>query len=47
MPADPSAIATWANLVTVGRMFVSPLMFIVIPDHGAGSWLAFVAWFVL
>ena len=47
MPADPSAIATWANLVTVGRMFVSPLMFIVIPDHGAGSWLAFIAWFVL
>ena len=47
MPVDPSAVKTWANLVTVGRMFVSPLMFIVIPDHGAGSWLAFIAWFVL
>ena len=24
MPVDPSAIATWANLVTVARMFVAP-----------------------
>ncbi len=47
MAAGPTAIATWANLVTVGRMFVSPIMFIVIPDHGAGSWIAFVTWFVL
>jgi CDP-diacylglycerol--glycerol-3-phosphate 3-phosphatidyltransferase len=47
MPVGPTAIATWANLVTVGRMFVSPIMFIVIPDHGAGSWIAFFTWFVL
>jgi CDP-diacylglycerol---glycerol-3-phosphate 3-phosphatidyltransferase len=47
MPVDPSKIATWANLVTVGRMFVSPIMFIVIPNDRAGSWFAFATWFVL
>lgn len=47
MPVDPSKIATWANLVTVGRMFASPIMFIAIPDTRVGSWLAFGAWFVL
>ena len=47
MPVDPSAIATWANLVTVARMFIAPVMFILIPDDGQGSWLALVAWFLL
>ena len=47
MPVDPTSIATWANLVTVGRMFVSPIMFIVIPDSRAGSWVAFLTWFLL
>jgi CDP-diacylglycerol--glycerol-3-phosphate 3-phosphatidyltransferase len=47
MPVDPSALATWANLVTIARMFISPVMFIVIPDDGKGSWLALAAWFVL
>ena len=47
MPVDPSAIATWANLVTVSRMFISPIMFIVIPDDGKGSWIALTAWFLL
>jgi CDP-diacylglycerol---glycerol-3-phosphate 3-phosphatidyltransferase len=47
MPVDPAAIATWANLVTVARMFISPVMFIVIPDDGAGSWIALVTWFLL
>ncbi len=47
MPVDPSKIATWANLVTVARMFISPLMFIIIPHHQAGSWLAFAVWFVM
>ncbi len=47
MPVDPTSIATWANLVTVGRMFVSPIMFIVIPNHAGGSWIAFVTWFIL
>ena len=25
MPVDPSAIATWANLVTVARVLIAPL----------------------
>ena len=47
MPVDPNAIATWANLITVGRIALSPVMFLVIPDHDRGSWLAFGLWFVL
>lgn len=47
MPVDPNAIATWANAVTVGRILVSPLMFILIPDGDKGSWVAFGLWFVL
>ena len=47
MPVDPSALATWANAITVGRLLLSPLMFWVIPDHGEGSWIAFGLWFVL
>jgi len=47
MPVDPSAIATWANLVTVARMFISPVMFVLIPDTGNGSWIALAAWFLL
>ena len=47
MPVDPSAIATWANLVTVARMFISPVMFIVIPEDGKGSWLALLVCVVL
>ncbi len=47
MPVDPSALATWANAITVGRLLLSPLMFWVIPDHDRGSWIAFCLWFVL
>jgi CDP-diacylglycerol--glycerol-3-phosphate 3-phosphatidyltransferase len=47
MPVDPSAIATWANLVTVARVLIAPLAFWLIPDGQAGSWLAFGLWFVL
>lgn len=47
VPVDPNAIATWANAVTVGRILVSPLMFVVIPDSSEGSWAAFALWFVL
>ena len=47
MPVDPNALATWANAITVGRLVVSPVMFLVIPDHNQGSWLAFGLWFVL
>ena len=44
---DPNALATWANLITVGRLAASPVMVLVIPDHDRGSWLAFGLWFVL
>lgn len=44
---DPSAIATWANLVTVARVLVAPLAFWMIPDGRGGSWAAFALWFVL
>jgi len=47
MPVDPSAITTWANLVTVARVLVSPFMFLLIPDRPGGSWAAFLLWFVL
>ena len=44
---DPSALATWANAITVGRLLLSPLMFWVIPDDPYGSWIAFGLWFAL
>lgn len=47
MPVDPNALATWANAITVGRLLLSPLMFLVIPDDNQGSWVAFGLWFVL
>jgi CDP-diacylglycerol--glycerol-3-phosphate 3-phosphatidyltransferase len=47
MPVDPSAIKTWANLVTVARVLVSPFMFLLIPSHPGGTWIAFTAWFFL
>jgi CDP-diacylglycerol--glycerol-3-phosphate 3-phosphatidyltransferase len=47
MPVDPNALATWANLITVGRLVLSPVMFLVIPDHDRGSWVAFGLWFIL
>ncbi len=47
MPVDPTAVATWANLVTIARMFIAPVMFLVIPDDGKGAWVAVVVWFFL
>lgn len=47
MPADATAIATWANLVTVGRVMIAPLMFWMIPQEPGGAWAAFAMWFVL
>jgi CDP-diacylglycerol--glycerol-3-phosphate 3-phosphatidyltransferase len=47
MPVDPSALATWANAITVARLLLSPVMFLVIPDDPNGSWVAFGLWFVL
>ena len=47
MPVDPNAIATWANMVTVGRILISPFLFALIPSDSYGSWVAFVMWFLL
>jgi CDP-diacylglycerol--glycerol-3-phosphate 3-phosphatidyltransferase len=47
MPVDPSAVKTWANLVTVARVLIAPFMFVLIPDEPGGSWVAFALWFVL
>lgn len=47
VPVDPNAIATWANAVTVGRILVSPLMFLVVPETPGGSWWALVLWVTL
>jgi CDP-diacylglycerol--glycerol-3-phosphate 3-phosphatidyltransferase len=47
MPVEPSALATWANAITAGRLLLSPLMFWVIPEHDRGAWIAFTLWFVL
>ena len=47
MTVDPSAIKTWANLVTVARVILSLPMLVLIPDDGTGSWAAFALWFVL
>jgi CDP-diacylglycerol---glycerol-3-phosphate 3-phosphatidyltransferase len=43
---DPSAIATWANVVTVTRVMVSPVLFALITGS-EGSWIALALWFVL
>jgi CDP-diacylglycerol--glycerol-3-phosphate 3-phosphatidyltransferase len=47
MPVDPSAVKTWANLVTVARILVAPFMFLLIPDEPGGTWPAFILWFLL
>ena len=47
MPVDETAIVTWANMVTVGRVLASPFLFALIPDDGRGSWVASVVWVVL
>ena len=47
MPVAPDALANWANAITVGRLLLSPLMFLVIPETPGGSWTAFFLWFVL
>ena len=47
MAVPKTAIATWANLVTVARILVAPLAFALIPEQPGGSWVAFALWFVL
>jgi len=44
---DPSALATWANAITVGRLLLAPVMFMIIPADAGGSWGAFALWFAL
>ena len=43
---SPSAIKTWANGVTVGRVLVAPILFAMI-EGDDGSWAALAVWFVL
>jgi CDP-diacylglycerol--glycerol-3-phosphate 3-phosphatidyltransferase len=40
-------LATWANAITASRLLVAPVMFWLIPGDRAGSWAAFLLWFVL
>ena len=47
MAADETAIVTWANMVTVGRVLASPFLFALIPDDGRGSYVALVVWIIL
>lgn len=47
MPVDPSAVKTWANLVTVARILIAPFMFLLIPEESGGTWPAFILWFLL
>lgn len=41
-----TAIATWANAITVGRVLFSPVLFLLITGS-RGSYPAFALWFVL
>ena len=45
-PHDPSALATWANAVTVARMLLAPLLFTLI-DGRKGSWPTLAMWSAL
>ena len=47
MTVPPDKLATWANVITVGRLLLSPLMFWAIPNDDQGSWIASALWFVL
>jgi CDP-diacylglycerol--glycerol-3-phosphate 3-phosphatidyltransferase len=47
MAFDETAIVTWANMVTVGRVLASPFLFMLIPDDGRGSYVALIVWIVL
>jgi len=47
MPVDPNSLATWANAINVGRLLLSPIMFLLIPADSAGSWAALGFWILL
>jgi CDP-diacylglycerol--glycerol-3-phosphate 3-phosphatidyltransferase len=40
-------LASWANAITLARLALSPLMFLLIPSDGQGAWPAFLLWFAL
>ena len=42
----PDAIKTWANAVTVGRVLVAPILFVLITSDD-GSWPALLVWIAL
>lgn len=44
---DPRTLASWANAITAARLLLSPVMFVIIPDHDRGAWGAWTLWFVL
>ncbi|CAN5794425.1 MAG: CDP-diacylglycerol--glycerol-3-phosphate 3-phosphatidyltransferase [Ilumatobacteraceae bacterium] len=44
---DPRVLASWANAITAARLLLSPVMFLLIPEHDRGAWAAFALWFVL
>lgn len=44
---DPRILASWANAITAARLLLSPVMFLLIPEHDRGAWAAFGLWFVL
>ncbi len=41
------SLNSWANAITATRILLAPLVFLAIPEDGAGSWWAFGLWFVL
>lgn len=47
MPVDETAVVTWANMITVGRVLASPFLFAMIPTDTKGSWAALAVWIVL
>ena len=43
---SPDAIKTWANAVTVARIMVSPILFVMITGD-QGSWPSLARWIIL
>jgi CDP-diacylglycerol--glycerol-3-phosphate 3-phosphatidyltransferase len=41
------SVNSWANAITALRILLAPLVFLAIPEDGAGSWWAFALWFIL
>ena len=41
------SINSWANAITATRILLAPLVFLAIPEDGAGSWWSLLLWFLL